>query len=221
MAQYCPSLRFAGCSILIGLLGGQPTYAETPKMPFEITPVVGYRFAGSFKDDLDTGQKVELDNAPSIGLIFNLREGENTQWEALYTYQTTDIDIKLLGNPALTGARGTDIDVHQLHFGGTYVAEGTWARPFMAAGIGIAHIDPEFAAFDADSFFSFSIAGGYKMFPTKRIGLRLEGRVYGTVVDHDSNIFCTSGATASNCLFEVQGEVLWQWDVLLGATFRF
>ena len=221
MALFSPRLRITGCIILIGLMGGQSAYGETAKMPFEITPVVGYRFAGSFKDDLDTGLKVDLDNSPSVGLILNLREDVNTQWEILYSYQTTEIDIDGGTNPALAGASGSDIDVHQLQFGGTVIAEGTWARPFMAAGIGVAHIDPDFPAFDSDSFFSFSIAGGYKIFPTKRVGMRLEGRVYGTVVDNDSNIFCTSGVTTNTCLFEVQGEVLWQWDVFLGATFRF
>lgn len=223
MAPLSPKQGLAYCVILAALFAGQSAYSVTPEMPFEISPVVGYRFGGSIKDDASSA-KVELDNSPSIGLILNLREDVNTQWEIMYAYQPTEIDIKALtsGVPAsLAGARGSDIDIHQLQFGGTYIAEGTWARPFMAATVGVAHIDPDFPAFDSDTYIAFSIAAGYKLFPTKRVGVRLEGRVYGTVIDSDSNIFCTSGVGGANCLFEVQGEVLWQWDVLLGATFRF
>jgi hypothetical protein len=51
--------------------------------------------------------------------------------------------------------------------------------------------------------------------------VRLEGRVYGTVVDSDSDIFCSTGPANNTCLIASRNEVLWQWQVLAGASFRF
>ena len=224
MARF-ESMRVAAvlCAGVIAMFAADSGHAITPEMPFEITPFIGGRVGGSFKDDASNAE-VELENSPSVGLILNLREDVNTQWEVAYAYQPTEVEIDSLPGAlpvSLAGAQGSDLDIHHLQFGGTYIADGTWARPYMAATVGLAHIDPEFAAFDSDTYFAFAVAGGYKFYPTRRLGLQLEGRMYGTVVDSDSDIFCVSGVGGANCLFEVKGDVIWQFELSLGATFRF
>lgn len=217
------SPRFVACFVLTAVFAGHPALAVTPEMPFELTPYVGFRLGGALQDDASSAE-VEIDNTETVGIIFNLREGLNTQWEVAYAYQPGQIEIDFLppgASPSVISADGTDIDIHHLQFGGTYIGEGTWSRPYMAATVGLAHIDPDFSAFDSDTYFAFTIGGGLKFFPTERIGVRLEARMYGTVIDSKSNIFCTSGTGGANCLFEVQGDVLWQFDATLGATFRF
>ena len=62
---------------------------------------------------------------------------------------------------------------------------------------------------------------GREIAPASRFGLRLEGRVYGTVLDSESKIFCASSAEGSGCLISTQADVLWQWEMMLGAIMRF
>jgi len=181
---------------------------------FEVTPFAGYRVGGTFEDEA-TGTKLELNENGSFGLILNMKEAANTEWELGYSHQSTDVDV------GGTDVTAIDMDVDYLQIGGTYIGDGELARPFLVATVGLAHFDPGVPEFPSDTFFAFSIGGGWKLRPAKRLGLRLEGRFYGTVIDSDSNIFCASGPNGSGCLINTKADVLWQWEMLLGAIFRF
>jgi len=180
---------------------------------FEVTPFAGYRVGGTFEDET-TGAELDLDDNGSFGLILNMQEAANTEWELGYSHQSTEVDVGDSGETI-------DMDVDYLQIGGTYLGDGELARPFLVATVGLAHLDPRASEFSSDTFFAFSIGGGWKMRPARRLGLRVEGRFYGTVIDSDSDIFCTSGPEGSNCLIRTKGEVLWQWEMMLGAIFRF
>lgn len=187
---------------------------ESPAYRFEVTPFAGFRTGGTFTDE-DSGAELELNDSGSYGLILNMRESWNTEWELLYNHQSTDFDTG-------PGTR-IDIDIDYLQIGGTYIGtdiEGP-ARPYLAATIGLAHLDPRAANLPSDTYFAFSIGGGWKFFPTSRLGLRLEGRFYGTVIDSDSKIFCASGPSGGTCLINTKADVLWQFELLAGAIVRF
>ena len=182
---------------------------------FEVTPFAGYRVGGTFEDET-SGTRLELNDGGSFGLILNMRADANTEYELMFSHQDTEIDLG--GTP---GGQAIDIDVDYLQVGGTYLGDGRMARPYMVATIGLAHLDPGSAGLPSDTFFAFSIGGGWKLRPRERIGLRLEGRFYGTVVDSDSKIFCTSGPSGLSCLINTKAQMLWQWEMLAGLTFRF
>ena len=118
-----------------------------------------------------------LDDSESFGLLLNFREASNTQWEILYSKQSTDADITGL----TTGDESVDMTVHYLQAGGTYQGEGEVARPYLAATIGAAHYDIKTTGFDSDTFFSFSIGPGLQIRPNDRLGIRLEASVDGCV----------------------------------------
>lgn len=211
--------RVHPCSsvLLLSLLCGS-AWAEELKSPgqFEITPTAGFRFGGSF-DDLDQGLSADLDDDASFGLILNLRESGNTQWELIYSQQNTAVDTRQLAfaEPKL------DVDFQALQVGGTYMGEGILARPFVAATVGGTHVSPGFDGLDSDTFWSFSIGGGLQVFPTKRVGLRLEARAWGTLISSSSDLFCASGAQGGVCAIAVDGDVLWQFETMAGVVFRF
>lgn len=189
--------------------------ADGKPKPYEITPFAGYRVGGSFEDDA-TGERYDVDDDSAWGLLVNVRAEANTQWEFGWSRSETEVQV-----PAAGGGKdklGLDIDYFQA--GGTYLWDGERAQPFMVATIGAAYLDPDGGG-DAETYFAFSIGGGWRLFPTQRIGLRLEGRFYGTVLDSDSDIFCSTGPAQNQCLIQSQGEVLWQWQMLAGATVRF
>ena len=189
-------IRTSAC--IFFLLGGLPAGAGEPARQtdyrFEMTPFAGYRVGGTFEDET-TDAEFELDNAGSFGLIVNMRETANTEWELMFSHQKTEINLD--GGPG--PATAIDINVDYLQIGGTYLGDGYRARPYLVATVGLAHLDPASAGLPSDTFFAFSIGGGWKLRPSERLGLRLEGRFYGTVIDADSKIFCVSGPAGAGC----------------------
>lgn len=183
---------------------------------FEITPTGGFRFGGSF-EDLDQGVSADLDDEASFGLILNLRESSNTQWELIYSRQNTAVDTQNLAFPEPK----LDVDFQALQIGGTYLAEGVRARPYVAATVGGTYVSPGLGGLDSDTFWSFSIGGGLQLFPSQRVGLRLEARAWGTLLSSSSDLFCASGAQGGVCAVAVDGDVLWQFETMAGVVFRF
>jgi len=187
-----------------------------PISQFELTPFVGYRVGGSIEDET-TGKSIDLNNNGSYGLIFNIRQKANTQYEFGWSHQDTSVDQSdLNGNPAKLKLA---IDIFQI--GGTYLWDGDLARPFLVATIGAANYRPRSGDGNSDTFFAFIIGGGWKLWPTRRFGLRLEGRYYGTLLDSNTNIFCSSAPNNSGCLIQTRGKLLSQWEISAGAALRF
>jgi len=202
-----------GCKAL--LLAATANAQEEP-FTFELTPFAGYTFGGEF-EDMTGSSSLELEDDASFGLILNIRESANTQWEVLYSRQATEADTTglAIGGPPL------DLDVHYIQGGGTYQGAGDHARPYLAATIGAAHFEPGLAGFDSETFFSFSIGTGLHIRPNDRFGIRLEARAYGTVLESDTDYFCQSGPGGLICAIRSEGTVLWQVQTMAGFVFRF
>ncbi|MBL8200240.1 MAG: outer membrane beta-barrel protein [Chromatiales bacterium] len=191
------------------------------KYGVEITPFAGYRLGGQFESSEEgntTGADIDIDDASSYGLIVNWPSVDNTEWEIYLGRQSTSLGTDGLFDPAVTPP--AKLDITYLQAGGTYWFEGERAGPYIVATLGASRFEPDDSSFDAETFFAFGIGGGYKIAPTSRVGLRLEGRVFGSVVDSDEAVFCRAGGAASGCLIAVSGSVVWQWEVLAGLVFR-
>ena len=207
--------RFLFCLMLLAPL---TTNAQSDVKHFELTPYGAYSIGGTFTD-VDTDVEAELQDSGSFGLLFDIRHSGNTQWEILYSQQSTDADI----TGRTTGDESVDMTVHYLQAGGTYQGEGEVARPYLAATIGAAHYDIKTAGFDSDTFFSFSIGPGLQIRPNDRLGIRLEARLFGTLLRSDSDLFCVSDPAneIASCAIAVSGDVLWQVQAMAGVVFRF
>lgn len=212
-----------GVSGLLGLaligpvwvLAPAAVYAEVARYHVSLTPFVGYQIGGEFKDD-DTGDKISLDDASSFGLIINAPADDTTEYELYLSRQSVGIDQSSVPlDPDL------EIDISYIQAGGTYVFEGDPIRPFIAAGIGATHVSPDQSQYSSETYFSFGLGGGVLVFPASRVGLRLEGRLLGTVIDSDSGIFCQSGSQGATCAIRASGDILWQWEMFAGVTARF
>ncbi len=193
-----------------------PAAAQDNPFKFEITPFTAYRIGGQF-DEKDGDGQFELNESDAQGIVLNIRANPNGQWELLYARQDTEVDTQGLfaTEPIL------DLDVEYFQFGGTYLFDGDNTRPFIAFTLGLAHFDPQPAEFDSESYFSASFSGGLQLNASKRLGVRLEGRVFTTFVDSDSNIFCGSAGGAGTCLIQVDGTTITQWEARAGLVFRF
>ncbi len=202
--------------VLLSLLAFSTAYAQENDFQFELTPFAGFTTSGEF-DDMAGIASLSLDDSSNFGLIFNVRESANTQWEVLYSLQATEADTTAL---PISGS-SLDIDVHYIQGGGAYLFEGDAARPFLAATIGAAHFKPGLSGVDSETFFAFSVGTGLQIRPNDRFGIRLEARGYGALLDSDSDLFCQSDPAGAICAIRVDGSVLWQFQAMVGFVFRF
>ncbi len=203
-------------SVCLALLAVPAAQAQEDVFKFELTPFAGFATGGEFEDTTSSAS-LDLDDSSSFGLILDIRESANTQWEILYSLQPTEADTT--GLPI--GGAPFDIDVHYFQGGGTYLFDGNNARPFLAATIGAAHFEPGLNGVDSETFFSFSIGTGLHIRPNDRLGIRLEARGYGTLLDSESDLFCRSDPAGLICAVRVEGTVLWQFQATAGFVFRF
>ena len=190
--------------------------ANADDLNVEITPFAGYRTSGTF--DLETiDGSYKLDDSESFGLLINLRESGNTQWEVLYSQQQTT--ARLQGSTSSAPLVDTDIQVLQL--GGTYQGEGETARPYVAMTLGGTHIKATANGSQSDTFFSGSLGLGLNIMPSKRLGIRLEARVYATLMNSSTDLFCSTGPDANLCAVRIEGNLLSQFEAFAGIVFRF
>jgi hypothetical protein len=213
--------RAAACALCATLSSSLATSAaaedEQPPPRFELTPYAGYRLGGEFERQ-DGNGKFELDEGSSEGLIFDIEARDvNTQWEVLYGHQSTHVATQFTFDPA----ERLGLDVEYFQFGGTYLFDGDDTRPFIALTVGVTHFGPRPPGIDSESYFSGSLGGGVQLRKTKRVGVRLEARVYATLVNSDGALFCHSGPAGGVCAIQIHGTALYQWEGSAGVVFRF
>jgi hypothetical protein len=203
-----------------------PAMAQGPPLRFELTPYGGYRIGGEFElqdsDDVDSddGTDLDLHEGNAEGLILNIRTAAgNTQWEVLYAHQRTEVETQ----PSFVGGPLLDIDVEYWQFGGTYLldANSDTAVPFVALTAGISRFEPGLNDVDAEHYWSGSIGGGVQLRANRRVGIRIEGRAFASLVDSDSALFCVSTPEVAGCALSVKGTALYQLEARVGVVFRF
>jgi len=203
-----------GLGTLTLLLAAVPVAADD--LNVEITPFVSYRFGGTFDLEGSTAS-YEVEDSEAVGLLLNLRKSGNTQWEVLYSLQQSTARLR---GSTLT-APAVDTDIHVLQFGGTYQGDGEKVRPYVAMTIGGTHIKTVANGSQSDSFFSGSIGVGLNMTPNSRLGIRLEARAYGTLMNSSTSLFCQTGPNNNVCAVRIDGNLLSQFEALAGVVFRF
>ena len=207
------ALKFAAlvCSSGPGL-----SVAQGEAYRFEVTPFASYRFGGQF-EEADGIREFDLNDSRAQGIVLNVTARSSGQWEVLYARQDTDVE----GPAALPGTPNIDVDVEHLHFGGAFLFEGESASPFIAMTVGVSRFDPRPGEFSAENYWSVSLGGGLQLRRSRRVGVRLEGRVFVTQIDGGSDIFCESSSGGGFCTIQIDGTSLTQWELRAGLVFRF
>lgn len=173
----------------------------------EVTAFGGYRFGGDFYE-IATGRPVDQDGAASFGIIFNFPLRGETQFEALVTHQEASFRL-----PSDNTRWRVAVDHYQV--GGLTEFGAGRARPFLTGTVGLTRYA---SAGDSEIRFSVGAGGGVKLFPTPRLGLRLDGRAFATLVDGDIDVLaCSPGV----CLGSINVWLVWQAEFTAGVVVRF
>ncbi len=203
--------------LALALLVAAPS-AIGQELNTELTVFGGYRFGGSI-NVLESDATYEVQDSSSFGLISNHRHQANTQWEVFYSQQQTEVEL----SDPMVADEFVDVELYTLQLGGTYLWEGDAVRPYLVMTLGGTHIksNPDSGNGDSDTFFSGSIGVGFKMQPTRRLGLRLEARAHGVLMRDSTKLFCQTGPNNNVCAVELQGDWLGQLETFAGIVFRF
>ena len=178
---------------------------------FGITPFTGYRFGGEF-EDINTGTELKLSEEQTYGIIFDRKMASGDIMEFYYSKQPSS----LLASGAVTPGALFDIDVEYYHLGGKYPMKSN-AGAFYLGSVGLTRFSPGINDLGPETKFSIGLGVGMETAADKRIGFRLEGRGFGTFVDSNGGIFCGGGG----CIVVSESQMLWQFEVNAGITFRF
>lgn len=208
-------IRLVAVAILLSL----PAALRAEPGDFELTVFGAYRMGGQMDGDADSAE-VELDDSSSFGALLNWPARDNTEWEVLLSTQSTEARLV---DAATELDRRVDFDSITAQLGGTYRFGGDNVVPYLAMTVGGTHVETRGAVSESDTFFSGSIGLGIKISPTSRVGLRLEARAYGILVDSDSEIFCLSAPDAeiAGCAVALNGDIAGQIETFAGVTVRF
>jgi len=176
----------------------------------EISPFAGLRFGGSAT--AETGIAYDLDTTSSygLGLEFALRPEAHVQ--LLWSHQPTGFDRFSLDDDGRI-----ELDIDYLHAGTTYVFDpSNRTRPFLGMTVGATLVSAPDEGVSA-TFFSFSIGGGVKLLVNDHVGIRLDGRLYGTWAGSGAFVVGCAGG----CIVGFSGDFLWQGEATVGLVLGF
>ena len=187
----------------------------------EVTPVVGYRFGGSFRAGSSTGPQGDyaeygVDDAASFGVHLGFRVSRDGEIEALYSRQ----DTRTTTGGLFTAVPGFDLVMETWQAGGNYLfgEEDARVRPYIGMGLGFTRLLPGPASLTSDTRFSASFAAGAKVWLGRHVGLRLEARGFFTFLGSDNETFCHTG---QGCQVSAAGSGISQGDFRAGLVLRF
>ena len=174
LSSILPALAVGSALVLSPVASdAQRSMERAPR--FEITPLGGYQWGGSFDTDnfgsVPAGQ-LEQESSFSWGVILSYLTPENSAVELIYLRQSTDIRFDPIGGEVV-GLGG---------FANNYIQlGGRWdlpielpVRTFISASLGVNVLDPE-ADVGTETKFSWGVGGGIRYtFPDQRIGLRMD-----------------------------------------------
>jgi opacity protein-like surface antigen len=196
-------------ALTIGLLCAFPASLAMAFDGLEFVPFVGYRFGGSF-DDERSGDSLDVDEQGNWGFAISTPATPSSRYEFLYSHQDSRLSDR--ANPQDT----FDLDIHYLQLGGTVDVSQQGLIPFFSGGIGMTHMSPGRSGFSNETRLSLSLGGGIKWYPTDQLGIRLEMRGYGTLMDTSGSLFCDGG-----CELELSSDLFPQFETNFGLIFRF
>ena len=179
----------------------------------EVTPFVGYRFGGGFFERL-SGQPVDLDGAPAVGAVVNVRFLEPGLFaEALFTHQEARLTVP--GGLFATPANWRMTVDHWQGGGLREVGASRRVRPFLTGLLGLTRYAAEG---DNEVRFTVGAGGGVKLMPLRSLGLRLDGRLFATFADlWGRAIACSPGV----CLVALDADIVWQAEFSAGLVVAF
>ena len=188
-------------------------FITSPALALDLTPLYGGQ-GGGHLGHINTGSTLTMDSTPVSGVIVSWPMSHFQEYEVYFSQQHTRL---LEGDIAVPQQDLISLDVRTLHWGGTVLSEerGNGLRGFLSGGLGVTQYTPSLGVAAAEMRPSASLGLGARWMPTERVGVRLEGRLFGTLFNSNTTIFCSGG-----CSFTISGDLLTQYALFAGLVVR-
>ena len=199
--------RLAVLLVLVDVLAGARAASA---QALEISPFGGYRFGGD-PFEFVAGQALDIDYTPALGLTidFPVRPG-GLQIEGVFSHQRASVPlIGTFGAPVRTS-----ISIDHWQVGGLQEFGPSRVRPFLTGTLGLTRYG---TSADSEIRFSVGAGGGVKLFPSSRLGVRLDGRVFATVLDAEGTALACGGG---GCFVALHVNAAWQAEFTAGLLVR-
>lgn len=190
---------------LFFLLLAAPAYAQRT----ELSLLGGYTTAGDIDQKAVGVQKLEVAGSFTWGVAAAHFFSDHVGAEASWVQQGSDLVI---------GTAAGDAELFDMKLGalqGSFVyqfgAAGARLRPFLTAGIGASFLSAD--DLDGESKVAWSVGGGLKWFPTRRVGVRAQARYVPIQLNDSGSEVCDP--------FGFCQASLHQFDFLGGVVVRF
>ena len=183
----------------------------------ELTPHVGFRFGGSFDiQDFEFGDvDFDVEDSEAYGLTLDIPISRNFQIEVLYSVQQTELEIDQ-GLFAESFPLG-DIDLEFYQVGALWQGYSGQLRPYASITGGVTRLEIDVAGTDSETRPSLTIGGGLKVFFSDNVGLRLDGRLFVTVLEDDDDF----DDRCCRYYGDEDGETITQGQMSVGLIFAF
>ena len=181
---------------------------------FEISPFGGYRFGGD-PFEVVAGRVLDIDYAPALGLTIDFPLSGGMQIEGFFSHQRASVPVPIAGSGGGLARLGISIDHWQV--GGLQEFGSGRARPFLTGTVGLTRYG---TSADSEVRFSVGAGGGVKLFPSSRLGVRLDGRTFVTILDADGTVLAC-GSRGGTCLVGLHVDAVWQAEFTAGLLVRF
>lgn len=185
---------------------------STTSSAFDLTALYG-RQDGGRMNHVNTDSSLRLGQSDASGFILGRSISANRDLEIFYSRQQTELkegEIMVPQEDLFT------IDAQYLHLGGTVLSKPNHGlQGFLSGGLGITHFNPSLSGTSAENRLSMNLGIGVRWMPIERVGLRLDGRFYGTLFNSNTSLFCSGG-----CRLSVSGELLTQYAIFVGLVMR-
>ncbi len=198
------------CGVLLGTI---MLPASGQDLNIEVTPLVGYRFAGEFATtDAKIHNTIELSEEVSFGLITAWSFDRARQGEVLISHYNTTFS-----ESADFSASNTDLAITYAHLGGNVPINNDLLPLKVTGGLGLSYLSPQASQLDDEIRFSINIGLASAIELSEHVSFRIDSRLYGTFFNSDSSLFCD----VETCAVYISSDVWVQAEVSAGISYRF
>jgi opacity protein-like surface antigen len=187
---------------LVVLLGGAPAFAQQT----EIALLGGYTTSGDIDNKAVGIETLEVSGGFTWGVAASHFFSDHLGLEASWTQQGSDLVI----GTAADSAELFDMKVGALQGSVAYRfgAPAAPFQPFLLAGLGATFLSAE--DLESETKLSWTVGGGLKWFPSKRVGARVQARYVPTLLNDSASDICDPFGFCQGSLhqFELAGGVV-------------
>lgn len=162
--------------------------------------------------NLTEGGYAELSSELTEAIAIGWKYDRTSEGELLFSNSKQSLSLKNVDDA------GMDVYVQYLHFGGKILFKDNSAfSTSIGLGIGATAFNPSGSQYSTEYVFSGNLTGGMRYQLNEKFALRGDLRVYGSLLNSESNLFCGN----NQCLLTVDGEVYVQTELMAGIEYKF